>query len=153
PATNVTVAAGAQLDVGTFTSTLNSITVTGSPTASVVGTTGTITLGAVAGTVQLHSIASTSAATITAPITFTSNRLFYVEAGVSSGADLIINSVLSGTSGAVTKLGLGTFMYSGAANTYTGATTVDEGTLLLQKTAGANAFNGALIIGDGIGAD
>jgi autotransporter-associated beta strand protein len=55
-------------------------------------------------------------------------------------------------SGALLKTGLGTLIYSGAlANGYSGATTVNSGTLLLAKTAGVTALSGPLVIGDGAG--
>jgi autotransporter-associated beta strand protein len=38
-----------------------------------------------------------------------------------------------------------------AANTYAGATTVNEGTLILKKADGVNAVPGRLVIGDGLG--
>ncbi|MFO0880150.1 MAG: Ig-like domain repeat protein [Gemmataceae bacterium] len=53
----------------------------------------------------------------------------------------------------VTKVGLGTLTYAGGAgtsNSYTGLTTINEGTLALNKTGGAVALNGNLTIGDGV---
>ncbi|RBP38153.1 putative secreted protein with PEP-CTERM sorting signal [Roseimicrobium gellanilyticum] len=53
----------------------------------------------------------------------------------------------------ITKTGAGTLVFSGtAANTYTGATTVNDGILRLGKTAGVNAIaSTTLTIGDGVG--
>jgi autotransporter-associated beta strand protein len=68
---------------------------------------------------------------------------------------LDLSSVISG-SGAVTKTGLGTLRFSGTgANTYTGATYVNEGTLELDKgtIGGVLAVPGRLIIGDGVGGE
>jgi autotransporter-associated beta strand protein len=55
---------------------------------------------------------------------------------------------------AFTKSGDGTLTFSGtAANTYTGVTTVNAGTLALAKSAGLNAIAGNLVVGDGRGVD
>lgn len=52
------------------------------------------------------------------------------------------------------KSGAGTLTLSGAnANTYTGTTYVNDGTLALAKTAGVNAVAGDIIVGDGRGTD
>jgi autotransporter-associated beta strand protein len=53
---------------------------------------------------------------------------------------------------ALTKAGAGTLRLSGTTNnTYTGPTTVSDGTLELNKTLGAVAFGGKLVVGDGAG--
>lgn len=60
----------------------------------------------------------------------------------------------SGGTRGLTKAGAGTLVFSGAgANSYTGNTTINGGTLELSKTAGVNAIAGALAIGDGVGND
>ena len=66
--------------------------------------------------------------------------------------ELVLNGVVGGGS-ALTKIGVGILEMTGAAsNTFTGATFVNEGTLLLGKTgATATAIQGALTIGDGFG--
>jgi autotransporter-associated beta strand protein len=52
------------------------------------------------------------------------------------------------------KNGVGTQTLAGSsANTYTGLTTVNGGTLELAKSGGSNAVGGHLTIGDGIGTD
>ncbi|TAG82766.1 MAG: hypothetical protein EAZ21_02715 [Betaproteobacteria bacterium] len=58
--------------------------------------------------------------------------------------------VISGT-GNVNKVGTGTMTYA-AANTYTGLTTVSNGTLVLNAGDTIQAIQGPLTIGDGIGA-
>jgi autotransporter-associated beta strand protein len=53
-----------------------------------------------------------------------------------------------GGEGALTEVGGGQMILSGdAANTYTGTTTVNEGTLVLSKPEGVNAITGDLVIG------
>ena len=61
------------------------------------------------------------------------------------------SGVLSNGTGtlALTKLGLGTLTLDGSnSNTYTGATTVSSGTLVLAKTGGAIAIGGSLAVGN-----
>ena len=75
---------------------------------------------------------------------------------VSSNCALTLNGPIGG-SGGVTKIDLGTLIYSGStANTYSGLTTVNEGELDLNKPAGIQAikaYGPGLVIGDGIGSD
>jgi autotransporter-associated beta strand protein len=62
-----------------------------------------------------------------------------------------ISNSISG-SGGVIKLGANVLEFYGSQpNTYTGSTTVSEGTLQLNKSAGVSAIAGALGIGDGAG--
>lgn len=63
----------------------------------------------------------------------------------------IADAITTGT-GTLSKSGLGTLTFAGAANTYTGTTTITGGTLILNKTAGVDAIAGNITIGDNSGA-
>jgi len=84
-------------------------------------------------------------------------RTFNVNDG-ATGADLKITSaIVDGTglqSVGIIKTGFGSLELGGTtANTYTGSTTVSEGTLLLNKgtgTGGVSAMQGPLFIGDNL---
>ncbi|WP_425614644.1 autotransporter-associated beta strand repeat-containing protein [Anatilimnocola sp. NA78] len=68
---------------------------------------------------------------------------------ISGKLSAAINTVID-----LVKVGGGTLQLSGTAdNTFTGATSVLQGTLELNKTAGIDAIGGNLIIGDNIGGD
>jgi fibronectin-binding autotransporter adhesin len=63
------------------------------------------------------------------------------------------NAIIENAAGrALTKNGSGTLRFTGA-NSYTGSTTVNDGTLELGNIAGQNSISGPLIIGDGLGTD
>jgi autotransporter-associated beta strand protein len=69
---------------------------------------------------------------------------------------LTISSVIADNGGnnGLTKTGDGTLTLAGAAaNTFTGTTTVNDGTLALDKTDGTTALAGAVVVGDGRGTD
>ncbi|WP_171471971.1 autotransporter-associated beta strand repeat-containing protein [Frigoriglobus tundricola] len=68
---------------------------------------------------------------------------------VVAGGDLILSGALSGSGFGITETGGGTLEYTGfSANTYTGTTTVDAGTLIVNRASGLNAIAGDLVIGD-----
>lgn len=70
---------------------------------------------------------------------------------VGGAANVTLNGVVGISTGTVTKDGAGTLTFGGTgADTYTGITTVNEGTLLLGKTA-VTAIAGNIVIGDGSG--
>ncbi|MEO7099133.1 MAG: autotransporter-associated beta strand repeat-containing protein [Luteolibacter sp.] len=69
----------------------------------------------------------------------------------NGSAPVNFNGVISGAGG-LTKSGSGTLTIGGtSANTFTGLAKINDGLLTLGKTAGLNAFAGALEIGDGTG--
>ncbi len=123
--------------------------------ATVVTGTGTLTLGGNV-TVNANGTGATGADFTGSLNLGNAARTFAVAAGSSPGAyDFDVNGVVSSTtaaSGSVVKAGAGTMRFSGTtANTYTGMTTVNAGTLLLNKSAGVVAVAGGMTIGDGAG--
>jgi autotransporter-associated beta strand protein len=64
---------------------------------------------------------------------------------------VLLGGLISGTGG-LTKSGSGThWLYGSSANTYSGDTLVNSGTLMLAKTSGNAILYGQLTIGDGVG--
>src|SRR5439155_6630073 len=105
--------------------------------------------------------------TVAAPITLTGTLRNAAGTNLLSGAisltatnstvltetntSLTLSNVLSGAGGLV-KTGPGLLTLAGTnANTYSGATLVNEGTLLLNKSMNITALPGLLVIGDSIG--
>src|SRR5205823_11110813 len=69
----------------------------------------------------------------------------------ADGTDTTFSGTIGGTGG-LAKIGTGSFtLAGGGANSYTGTTTAAAGTLLLGKTAGADAIPGPLVVGTGSG--
>ncbi len=69
-------------------------------------------------------------------------------------SSVIQNNAGTGNTTGLTKSGSGTLTLSGtSANTFTGTTYVNDGTLILNKTANVTALAGNVIVGDGRGAD
>nr|MBA2480100.1 hypothetical protein [Planctomycetota bacterium] len=63
---------------------------------------------------------------------------------------LNLQGIISSLTDGVTNAGVGALGYTGAAtNTYAGATTVNSGTLVLNRTGAAIAVPGALTVGNG----
>src|SRR5262249_13565311 len=118
-------------------------------------TTGTVDGSGGILTVQSNVIvnAANAPALIKSNLALPAARTFVVPAGPSSNpnngpGDLRITGIISGA-GSLTKVGAGVLEIAGAvANTFTGPTTVNEGVLLLNNTAGV-AIPATLQIGIG----
>ncbi|QYM77661.1 autotransporter-associated beta strand repeat-containing protein [Horticoccus luteus] len=79
------------------------------------------------------------------------NNLLFDAQGTS---EIAVDGGIATGAGTVTKNDAGTLTFSGSsANTYTGTTTVNAGTLVLAKSGAATAIAGNLVIGDGTGTD
>jgi autotransporter-associated beta strand protein len=115
-------------DLNNFSDAITGLTLTGS---TVTTGTGTLTLtGAFTGN------AAATTATITGNLALGGNNTFAIADGAAA-IDLSLAGPVSGASGFV-KSGLGTMFLSGV-NTYTGATTISQGTLLLGGSAPSGA--------------
>ncbi len=126
---NVTVASGAELDLSGGIMVGNPISIAG---------TGSAGLAALVNASGVNSL--------TGPITLTGNTTINV-----SAASLSLGGVIGdgGLGYGITEIGGNTLTLNGStANTYTGTTTVNAGTLQLNDTGGA-AMAGPLVIGDG----
>ncbi len=143
----ITVASTGRLDLNNLSELIGALTLQSGVTAPQVTTgTGTLTLNG--------DVTVTSGA---APIDITgklnlgsATRIFDITNGAAD-PDLTISAVISGAGG-LTKAGAGSLRLSGSeANTYTGTTTVTDGTLDLAKTGGVAAMAGPLIVGDAVG--
>jgi fibronectin-binding autotransporter adhesin len=118
---------------------------------NVATSTGKIGLG---GNVTYNTGTNGVAATVSGNIDLNSTRTFTIADDAGLASEMNISAVIAngGSASGLTKVGPGTLNISGtSANTYTGLTTVNVGTILLGKTANVNAIaNGGLTIGDGI---
>ncbi len=93
------------------------------------------------------SLVSSGTNTWGGPVTLATNYTVFVATN-----DLLIVSGPIDGSGSLTKTGDGTLALSGGAdNTYSGQTTVNQGTLVLNKTSPHRAIPGALVVGDNVG--
>jgi|GEM_PF-1585714 len=102
------------------------------------------------------SLSLTGATTIgsdTGTLTLTSQLSLAYNLTTTGSGNLVISGDIN-NSGGVTKNGSGTLTFSGSsANSFTGTLAINDGTVVLNKTAGTNAIGGAPVnIGDGSGA-
>ncbi|MDB6024780.1 MAG: phosphohydrolase [Verrucomicrobiales bacterium] len=150
--TNNSFSGGATLTAGTLTVGNNAALGTGTITingGTLTGTGGAKTLSGAVVVGGNFTVAGIEAVTLSGGVNLGSATRSI--AATSSGTTTL-SGIVSGTGG-LTKDGTGVLQLSGSsANTYSGNTLVNAGTLLLAKTAG-NALPGNVTIGDGIGTD
>lgn len=98
----------------------------------------------------LQNFAAANVSTISANIDLGGTTRAIITIQGAADPDLNLSGVIS--NGAISKGDLGSVRFSGTqANTYSGGTNVNEGTLELAKQ-NVLAMNGALVIGDAVGA-
>ncbi len=138
---------------GTLANTsVNQITANGALLAGASIATGTIVHGGPA--YALHNVSGNNTL-LGSVILNTASVLIGTEQGSqlnigNSGVATVISG--SATANGLIKFGTGTLAFAGnASNTYTGTTTVNEGSLLLEKSGTAVAIPGPLVIGDAAG--
>jgi fibronectin-binding autotransporter adhesin len=182
PGTTVNIYGGT-LDLNTRTDTIGALNLGGGAagsTATITGTTGTLTLG---GNITYSATNNPNGAGILANLSLGgADRTFTVGDSSAAATDLtigdgdfsdtitlgtrtliitgagntLINSIVgaSGDTGGFTKDGTGTVTFYGDRNYYTGTTTVNDGSLILDtlNSLTDETIRGNLVIGDGIGA-
>ena len=167
-ATNVTVGNDGTFDAAGFGESFNNLTVTGGAvtlgsgsvtvngnlamTGGTISGTGTVVLK---GGASATSSASATAV-VSALVSLNGDRAFTVADGPQATDATLSNVISNGLApaSALSKDGPGTLLLStGAANTYTGGTRVNDGVLLLDgASSGVIPGTGTLTIGDGSGA-
>lgn len=164
-ANGIVAVAGTNTAQGSWTTSVNA-TPTADQTMTASRTVGSLSLGAGidvnAGgntlTINSGGLLSTgaTASTLTNGVVRAGTAATDLIAHVYGVGGLEISAVIADNSGpdALIKAGDGTLTLSGTtANTFTGTTYVNEGTLALNKTAGVNAIVGDIVVGDGRGTD
>ncbi len=134
---------------GTYTPAGAVLTLSDNTTAlSMASTTisGSIILS---GTGDVLFTGASGTATLSGPVDLGGmTHAFNINNGTTTN-DMLASNVIS--NGALTKIGAGRLSFSGAGNnTYSGLTTVTDGTLHLNKTSGINAIAGDVLINGGI---
>jgi autotransporter-associated beta strand protein len=125
----LTIKAGSTLANGGYTITSPSgLFLENGTTGSTISGSGTLTLG---GNVTVTNSTGTGVgAVISCPVDLNNDRTFTIADDGTTAADLTISGIISGSSDDITKMGLGTLVLS-AVNTFSGKTTVSQGTLTL----------------------
>jgi autotransporter-associated beta strand protein len=125
----------------------------GSPTALTWGAGGFVGTGAVQNLV-LNSGSALSSVDFRNPIDLgaTARTINVLDNG-NTGADYAtMSGVLSGAGGGITKIGTGVLRFTGA-NTYTGLTTINEGTLVVTSLGNSSSTGLATSVGLSTGAN
>ncbi|MCX6376442.1 MAG: autotransporter-associated beta strand repeat-containing protein, partial [Armatimonadetes bacterium] len=137
PSSSVSILNSGLLDLNSFASAIGSLSMTG---GAITTGTGTLSLNG-----HVTGNADASTATISGKVGMLGMLHQFTIADGTAAIDMDISAVLS--TGSLTKTGTGTLRFSGtAANTYTGLTTVSNGTLLLGKSFDTLAVAGDLAI-------
>jgi len=145
----VTVGANGLLDLNGRTNILTSLTLTGGQVttiASTNGAVGTLVVG------EMITQPSTTPATIAGQISLNVQVQTFTIADGGAAVDLDITAAIlnGGAKGGLTKAGPGTLRLAGNSS-YTGATTVSDGTLIVDGTQSASPISlaGGRLIGSG----
>jgi autotransporter-associated beta strand protein len=143
----------AVLDLNGFSASLGAITLNGSSANSTTSAAirtgaGTLTLG---GTLTYTATNNPLGAHIDGNVALSATRSFSIGDSTNAAVDLEVGAVISatGTFG-ISKTGPGTLRLS-AANTYTGATSISNGTIQYGANDAINAASAVTVIGGGTG--
>ena len=144
----LTVKAGSTLNLSTFTlaSPTSTVLECGASSGSAISGTGQLTLG---GNITVNDAAGagTDGAVIGTPVALGANRTITVADDGSTATDLTISKVINGSFG-ITKADNGHLDLS-AANTYSGSTTINAGTIRLAAAAQRIANTSKMVLNGG----